>query len=211
MKIRKTRWCDITINEYNRINEILRSDISDAEKDVALLAIMCEVSEDEIWDLPIEEVRGLRGQLLFIDRGIESNDGIRWKRITVGDFECDVLQDLSKMTYAQFVDFQNYIADEEKNKAQILSVFLIPKGHKYGDGYDVARLQKEIGDSVSIEVYRSCWFFFLKKYQDLLSSSATSLAYKMQARAYLMRKKNPLREKYLMMARLLKQVPSTLG
>lgn len=212
MKIKKTRWRDVTINEYNRINEIISSDISDAEKDVALLAIMCDVSEDEIWELGIDEVRSLRAQMMFIEKmPATDNVGIQWKRITVGDFECEVVQDLSKMTYAQFVDFQQYIADEKNNKAQILSVFLIPKGHKYGDGYDMVRLQQQIGDEISIDIYRQVWFFFLKKYQALLSSTATSLAYRMQARAYLMRKRNPLREKYLTMAKLLKQVPSTLG
>lgn len=212
VKLLKNSWSQVTLSEYRQIKEIIDDEaLSDVEKDVALIAVLAGVDEQEIWNLPIDEVQELRRELLWVNTTFDYPKKPKFKSIKIGDWDCYVLQDLQKMTYAQFVDFQTYIADLENKKAEILSVFFIPKGHKYGDGYDIAALQQAIRDNVDILTYNTVWFFFLRKYQASLNRTAIYSASMIKARAMIMRKKNPLRKKYMEMARLIRQFPSILG
>lgn len=75
---------------------------------------------------------------------------------------------LNKIKAGQFLDFQNYMAGDHKLE-QILSIFLIPmkktffgwKSRKYGDDYDVVKVQEEIRDYFLIEDAITLSDFFL--------------------------------------------------
>ena len=217
IKIKKHSWSEVTLSEYDKIMTIAKDEtLSDAEKDISLLSILCEVPEDEIWEMQMDDVRKLREDMLWLNKNFDYPKTLNFKKIKIGDWDCTIEPDITKMTYAQFVDFQNYSKDMDeqkfpKNKAEVLSVFFIPVGHKYGDGYDILDLQKAIRDNVSILTYNSCWFFFLRKYVKSLNNSAISLASMLRARSWLMRKKNPLREEYGKLSNLIRELPSTLG
>ena len=218
LTLKKRSWGEVTLADYERIMKVVYdTDLSDAEKDVALISILTDKPEDEIWQMPVSDIKMLEVELLFLTSDFTYPKTINFKRIKIGDWECEVLPDLNKMTYAQFVDYQTYIRDTDesgispRNKAEILSVFFIPKGKKYNDGYDIVELQKAIKENVSIMVYNSVWFFFLRKSESSLSSTATSLASKMKAMSLLMRKSNPLKAKLKELAEKTKELPHLIG
>ena len=188
MKIKKQSWADVTLADYEKITEIIfDEDLSEAEKDVALISFLCEVPEKEIWTLPLEEITELRLAALFLQKPFEYKD-INFKKIRFDGWNLRVDPDLSKLTYAQFVDFQTYVKEVDKfntpkNKAGILSCFFIPEGCDYGEGYDVVRLQQAIRENVSIEIYNAVWFFFLQKSKRSLKRLAEYSAGMMKARA----------------------------
>lgn len=217
VQIKKHGWSEVTLSEYRRINEIIKDEnLSSAEKDIALLAILCEVPEDKIWEMNVENVRDLRTEMLWLNRDFDYPKTLNFKKIKVGDWDCKVESDITKMTYAQFVDFETYISemDEYKQpvkKAEVLSVFIIPEGHKYGDGYDVLSLQKAIDENVSYLLYSTLWAFFFEKSKKSLTHTSIFLASKLRARSFLMRKSNPLKEKYIELSRLIKESRHLLG
>ena len=63
---------------------------------------------------------------------------------------------LGKITTAQYIDFQNYQKNNDEQKS--FSVFIIPKGHKYNDGYDIEQVFNDILD-VPVPVLFSASFF----------------------------------------------------
>lgn len=217
IKIKKKSWSQISIGDYEKITAIFKDEsLSGAEKDIALLAILCEVPEDEIWKMNVEQVRDLRTDLLWLNRDFDYPKTFNFKKIKVGDWECKVEPDITKMTYAQFVDLQNYSKEKDeygqpKMKAEVLSVFFIPVGHKYGDGYDVVALQQAIRENVSVLTCNSCCFFFTQRCLSSLDNLAICLASKLRARSFLMRKSNPLKEKYIELSRLIKESRHLLG
>ena len=212
LKFKINSWLDASIADYEKIMEIgTDKTLSEAEKDIALIAYLAEVPEEEIWDLPIEEVRKLREKLLWISTNYNyPKKEFNYKKIKIGDTTCKILTDLQKMTYAQFVDFQTYIKDMEHKRAEILSVFFIPEGHKYGDGYDIVALQKEIREKVGITVFSQCFFFFLKKYTASLNHTAIYLASMLKVRSWMMKKSNPLKAKYKELARIIRGIPKLM-
>lgn len=82
--------------------------------------------------------------------------------------------DTTKMTTAQFVDFQNYT----KNNDFIgcLSVCMRPKGSSYNDGtYDIEKLKTDIG-YMPITKALTISFFFKLQLAVLLEATQQSLA-----------------------------------
>ena len=156
IKLKKS-WSEVTLAEYDKIMEICyNEDLSEAEKDVALIALLCGKTEDEIWQMPLEDIKFLKIDLMFLTNDFNYPKTLSFKKLKIGDWELEIIPDLQKMTYAQFVDYQTYIRETDKtgsapkNKAAILSCFFIPKGKKYNDGYDLMELQRVLKDNVSM-------------------------------------------------------------
>lgn len=217
IKLKKS-WSEVTLAEYDKIMEICyNEDLSEAEKDVALIALLCGKTEDEIWQMPLEDIKFLKIDLMFLTNDFNYPKTLSFKKLKIGDWELEVIPDLQKMTYAQFVDYQTYIKDTDrtgsapKNKAAILSCFLIPKGKRYNDGYDLMELQRAIKENVSILVYNSVWYFFLQRSKSLLNNSAISLASKLKVLSWMMRKSNPMKGKLKELAKKVRELPLLLG
>ena len=218
MNLKKKSWSEVTLKDYDEIMEVVYdTDLSDDEKDIAIIAVLCEVPEEEIWNLPVKDVKMLKIQAMFIRKKFDYPKTLDFKKIKIGEWTCTVDTDFNNMTYAQFADYQTYLKEMDetkispKNKAAILSCFFIPKGCKYGEGYDAFALQKAIRENVSILTYNSVWFFFLQKLRKQLKTTATSSASKMKAMSLLMKKTNPLKEKYLEAAKATMEIPNLLG
>ena len=52
--------------------------------------------------------------------------------------------DFTQITVAQMMDFSVLSTDPIENIEKLLAIFLIPKGKKYNDGYDLMEVQKAI-------------------------------------------------------------------
>ena len=57
-------------------------------------------------------------------------------------------------------DYCMYFYDEQK----VFSVFIIPKGHKYNDGYDMEQVFNDILD-IPVPVLFSASFFFIRQFE----------------------------------------------
>ncbi len=76
---------------------------------------------------------------------------------------CKMVKKMSELTIAQFIDLQMSINKIETNPEYALSVFIIPEGHKYNDGYDAEAHIKWLRDNVTIGESNCTVNFFLKR------------------------------------------------
>lgn len=158
-------WDQVPITIYRQIVDVYEDEMSSQqEKDLSALAILCGVPEEDIWNMQVQEINELRLKIKWLnDFSFKKKSKI--KHIKVGDIKCDVMANLQEMTVSQYVDFQQYWSVQDWNSKieKVLSVFIIPEGKKYGEGYDVTEFQQLIADNVSISLANSICFFFLKK------------------------------------------------
>lgn len=88
---------------------------------------------------------------------------------------------MEELTISQFADYQELVKDVNGNLAQILSIFLVPKGSKYNDGsYDYIAHLKAIKESPIGEVIGVIPFLresLGKLFKKVLLSSAMALIY----------------------------------
>lgn len=168
IELKYKNWKDITIEIYDKIRA-LETEIVTQEQaldvNVKLLSILCDVSEDEIINLPLTEFTILVGKAEFLKEmpkyTIEQYYEIGKGRV----FE--VQMNLREMTTAQFIDFQTFVKDKDNNFKHLLACFLLPKGKKYGEDYDIIEVAEHLYKNMSIATARSVMFFFTLQYQTL--------------------------------------------
>ncbi len=174
-EIKIKSWNECPIGTYRRLVEVMEDPaLGDYERAVAKTAILCGCSEAEIWDMPMAEASKLFEKTAWTGQ-FDFDKELKFKKIKVGKYTCKVDADLTHFTVAQYMDFQAYWnADKGANLENLLTVFLIPEGKKYGTDYDIADLKEEITWNMPLTVAQSVCFFFLK---ELVSSMQATLIY----------------------------------
>lgn len=163
MKI-KDKWSDITIAEYERIVETIKSTDDEIERLTGVISVLSGVDEDEIADMPIAEIARIGQKLDFLN-SFDFNKNATYKSLVI-DGETLVLS-VKDMTVAQYVDFQATWSAESKDLARIISICYVPKGKTYNKDYDIEELIDKIRNNVSIDKANSICFFLLKRFAKL--------------------------------------------
>lgn len=157
-------WDNITIEKYYTIMDILNDETDDdITKNVKLVAILLDKDEQEVWDMDLSEAGDYISRLMFLNKfDIPSHPNMN---IKLPGFDLKVMKDVTKINVAQYVDFQNFVKlPLREGMDKILSIFLIPEGFKYNDGYDIIEVQKTIRENLSFRVAEGLLGFFLRKY-----------------------------------------------
>lgn len=154
-------WSDVTLEQYMLIQEIKKQDSLDIMCE--LIKILFKIEDPE--SLAYTEFLKYTQQLEFMSKDIE--------RIPLKDTyqingrKYNLKNNVMQLTTSQVIDYRNY-SKEDNHIAKILSVFLIPEGHTYNDGYDIEQvindlLDLDIQTVVSIlDFFTICWKEFIK-------------------------------------------------
>ena len=164
-------WENISIDKYYEIKDILDDETDDdITKNVKMVAVITDKDEDEVWNMDMAEAGEYISRLQFLNK-FELPDNPNMK-FNLPGYQLKVMKDVSKISVAQYVDFQNFVKlPLREGMEKILSIFLIPEGCKYNDGYDIIDLQKEIRENLSFRVAEGLLSFFMEKYGTLLIHS----------------------------------------
>lgn len=213
-KSNNTGWDKLTLSQFYEVQDAVYDIDDPIEQQIRLLSIVNDIPEEELLSYPLSQLRELNHTIAFLNRS-PSPAPLQYDYIINGTTYC-FTPNLADLTVAQYVDYQNYLKEIEKEKSlerkklaeaqannstselsdtqrqanageanageenakcdflnipfrlsrlfpQMLSVFLIPKNHKYGDGYD---MQKCASDILQMPVTRllSAASFFLTLY-----------------------------------------------
>lgn len=91
--------------------------------------------------------------------------------------------DMRDCSASQYIDFDLYSKDLTTNYCNLLACILVPVGKKYGEGYDVLKVAKDIEDNLNIEEAESILRFFAITSKRLYVSFLRSLAKTMKKMA----------------------------
>lgn len=164
-------WENISIDKYYCIKDILDDEEDDdITKNVKLVAVMLDKDDQEVWDMDMGQVGDYISRLQFLGKfDMPKHPNMK---IKLPGYDLTVIRDLTKINVAQYVDFQNFVKlPLRESMEKILSIFLIPDGCKYNDGYDIIDLQKVIRENLSFRVAEGLLGFFMEKYGRLLIHS----------------------------------------
>lgn len=165
----------LTLGRYMKINAVLEGPGDDLAKQVEILAILADLSTDEVLALPLADYAEMARQSAFLRvpcRPAEITEDYRFEDLApVADF--------TKINTAQYIDFQTFAKDFPRSFPQLLSVFLVPESHAYNTGYDVGKVQSQVGRIPLPQALGLAAFFFgrfLKLTEDSLTSWAAEAA-----------------------------------
>lgn len=171
------RWDRISINTYYAITDILADEgLSGFQKNIEISSLITGLPEDVFSTMTLQEGREVFSSLAFLNE-LDINKVHLPKRIKVGKYDLEIVSDISKLTVAQFSDWNIIVTGEQEMRYKIdrlLSVFLVPKGCNYNEGYDILDLQSVIRSQIGFDVIQKLINFLLTKY---LRSFKTSLLY----------------------------------
>lgn len=154
-KEKNITWYDVTLYQFNEIEKAVKIE-DDTERVFRLAEI---VYGEDVTNLPLKDFNWKVKQLAFLKDEIPNK--IPPKKIEVNGrkYFLDCL--LGNVTTAQYVDFTNQSNTGDLSK--MLSVFVIPEGHKYNDGYDMLQVMDDI-NSLPIPIVNSIAFFFGRQF-----------------------------------------------
>lgn len=154
LNLSNMNWSNISLDKFEKIQKIL--EVQDEYTVLNLIDLIYDVDSSE---MTINEVK--KYSIEFLKEPVKT---VKLKdEYEINGTVYNSNFNLTILTAAQFIDYQNYLKEENKDIAKILSVFFIPQGHKYNDGYDMAKVQKDIRTGLDIETVESAGFFFIRQ------------------------------------------------
>ena len=154
------KWNDVTLRQFLELQKLL--EIED-EQD-RLVAVAELLLGEEVTDLPLSEFTKKVKELDFLKEEIPETHIVKTVKVNDRKYEIDAV--LGHISTAQYIDFINYSKQENKF-AEMLSVFFIPKGHKYNDGYDMSQVIEDMYE-LPIDIVHSESFFFSKQFNKFI-------------------------------------------
>ena len=158
IELKYRSWAQLPIGKYERIKEIIRDGVENS--DVEILAVLCDCDVNELLNAPVGVVRSLLEEGKFLLKGLNVKDRLKNKYITIDGVKYVVHTDFRDITTAQYIDFQTFYKDYEKNYCNVLATFIIPEGHTYNDGYDALETAEIFREKMPVEVAENACFFF---------------------------------------------------
>lgn len=149
-------WANITYRQLLDIREA--ANIEDDNERV--YTIMEAVFGESVLDLDLKNFAMKCKEIEFLQKEIPSDLHVKDIKVNGREYYFDGL--LGNITTAQYIDFQNYQKNNDEYKT--FSVFIIPKGHKYNDGYDMEQVFNDILD-IPVPVLFSASFFFSRQFE----------------------------------------------
>lgn len=148
---KKMDWYSINLGQFKQIEKIQLE-----HPDDSAMQVVKYLYGDDIEFLPIPEYVRRIEELRFLGETIPTAPLKIEYRINGTVYVLDITP--GDMTTAQFIDAQNYIKDGG-DVQNLLSVYLIPKGKKYAEDYDIEKVKKDVLSLPMPEVVAICSFF----------------------------------------------------
>lgn len=180
------KWEEITVRQYYEILEILREDVGDALELNARL-IDCIWGIDSA-DIPVIRFSWYLDELKFLQEPYEPK--LPKKEYKVKDKVFKPILDVSKITTAQYIDFQELI--KRNDHKLLLNVLFIEDGKEYGEA-DNADL---LWENLTLDAYSDVLYFFQRLLLDLMKDTLNS-SKKILKKEY-RREKDPQKKQELM-------------
>ena len=149
----KKSWNDITVADFQRLYEINARD--DEEKFLELIALVNGVGLDDILNMPISKLQSHYRDIEFLEQ--EPKIPLMKRSYEINGTRYRVWW--QELTCAMYIDFKQMADTYYKNLPQFLTIFLIPEGHRYGDGYDLQKAAQDLALMSIVDARAVCGFF----------------------------------------------------
>lgn len=174
-----TNYNSLTVGKYEALLRARADHEGDTnELNLHVLSILSDMTVDELLDLKVPEFRAMMDRAGFLCTTPRPSEVAKQYRF--GDLTLVPVTDIRKMTAAQYIDFQNFSNAGEGRQAELLSCFLVPKGMKYNDGYDILEVQQAIRDFMPVTAALGLLAFFLRRFHRSTINTLRSSVKRMQ-------------------------------
>lgn len=129
-EVKKKTWADITLEDFKEIKNIM--EIQDEYTIYNLIDYIYKVDSSKM-----DITKLYKYNVDFLSEPVPVKDIKIKEKYTINGRKYISSVNLTKVITSQFIDFTNYVRQSPDDFEKILSVFFIPEGHEYNDGYDM--------------------------------------------------------------------------
>lgn len=157
-------WDKLPVGLLKDIHRITSDEALDEdEKSLQAAAVLARMPYDTLLNLPLDDTQMMVARTAFLYekpkiKKIQKNYNLNGRTYRT-------LLSMDEMTTAQFIDFNGLMNDLDERLPEVLSIFLIPKGHKYNDGYDKNEVIKDISEKLMVTEALGLASFFTNAYK----------------------------------------------
>lgn len=164
-KINLKDWKDITLKQFYQIQDLL--DEPDEYTTFNMLDLIYDIDSAS---MTLQELSKYNSALDFIGKDVPVVNLKNQYEINGTVYNSNY--NLTTVTASQFVDYQNYT--KENKWENFLSVFFIPVGHTYNDGYDMKKVKEDMLQ-LDFATVNSIGFFFILQFEAFSKHFLSSL------------------------------------
>lgn len=166
---------DLTIDKYIELYELDIHGMEELDIQSNIIAILSDMTVDEILDLPIPQYKKLAQQTAFLATPPQVKPR-KINKVKINGKEYKVLDKVENMTTGQYIDYQSYIQKNEvKMLPYVLSCLIVPNGEKYGESDTIEDMKQ-----MSVEEALTISNFFMNKSRSLIKITLRYLEWKMK-------------------------------
>lgn len=166
-------WNELTIENFYKLDAALKKE-EEVDRVVAILSVVMNKNISEIEELSINEILKLKNNITWITEEPKYNKKPKKSFVLPNYGKCNLVLNPTKMKIAQYIDFQAVYENLDTNIEQVLSVFAVPEGKKYGEDYDVGEFSQAIRKNIDIISAKEAVFFILRRFN---KSTCNTLIY----------------------------------
>lgn len=161
-------WNEMNLDQWLKIQTIYDDEnIEPEDKTKQVLAVLTNEDVSVIDKLSIQDFYILSQQLDFMKYPVEKT--VAKNKVKIGDNVYNVVLDLSKVSVAQYFDFQSFMSKYNESKSledliSIYAIFLIPEGKNYNEDYDFEQVRND-ARQLKVTLAVSINDFFFKFFQ----------------------------------------------
>lgn len=182
---------ELSIKKYRQLIELKREDYEDMEYSMEILSILSDIPVEDLLELPLDEFTDLMSKTSFLNQTMEKVDYEKLgKTLKINGKEYTLIRKAKDLTAGQYIDYKSYCARDKfmEMLPYIMTVFLIPKGCKYNQGYDIVELANEFDEHMNIPLALGISDFFL--HQSRKQMMASVLCSKLKIQRMMKKEKN---------------------
>lgn len=154
---------EMPVGIMQQIMDINGTRLSDDEKTFRVAALINGISYDEILSKSLTGARELVAAMQWV-YDVPKPGKVK-KTYTLNGKTYVLQAKMENMTTAQYIDFQSvWREDYLPVIADLLSVCLIPKGHKYNDGYEHSEVVEDITNYLPVTEALAIANFFTRRF-----------------------------------------------
>lgn len=170
----KNNWNDVKLIDLEAITLLNDVKIPDDLKMVEMLAILSDVSYDDIMKLSATDMMKLMNELTFLTTEVPKT--VVKPFLEINGKKYNHILNPKEITAGQFLDYKILIQqkDIDKKIARLIACFTVPDGCNYGEGYDTEELVDLINENVSVVEGQSIVDFFMIQFYAFSEALATS-------------------------------------
>ena len=150
-------WNDITLRKWTEIESIYKKKYEDEILQTAdIISVVFDIENPMV--LSPADFSKYVEQLSFLTKPIPEKK--LCNSYTINETLYNFKGNIMEVSMGQLMDWRQFSTKEPLDYAECLSVFIIPDGHKYNDGYDMDKTLNDI-KSLPIGDVIKLWNFFL--------------------------------------------------